>query len=511
MSRRSRQIWTRSASGVTLAVATIAAVSAAAGCTSRPAASPVPVVGVPSVASVSAAQAAAGRSDPVADPLYPAHGNPAIDVLHYGLGLGWAPASDTLTGTATVLLRATSDVPTIVLDLGSSLAVDGVSVDGATVGAATGGDKLTIRAPLVADRPTVVVVRYHGTPRPVPMPTHRSDRVDLGMVVTGEHGLLSMQEPYGAFTWYPVNDLPSDKALYDIAVTVPAGWTAVASGTPSGAPAQGSAQGPAHDSTSTYRYTSTDPTASYLTTLAVGRYTLEQVEGPHGLPVSIWYVKGQHDEFLPAARRIPDDLAWLETRLGSYPFPTAGLVFVPAESAMETQQTITFGVGRDGSARQRAKAAAGAETTVVHEFVHQWFGDAVTPSTWRDLWLNEGMASYVELLWEQDSGRGSLAEQIARWRRDDARMRSQSGPPGAPRADSFAENNVYFCTALMLHEIHQRVGEAAFFSLATDWVRAHRGGTVDRAAFVDFVDRHTGQDLAGLINEWLDSPTTPAG
>ena len=135
-----------------------------------------------------------------------------------------------------------------------------------------------IPAPLHAGKyVATVVLRYHGRPHQVPEPSKRPDAVEgLGLRVEQDGEVWTMQEPYGAFTWYPVNDIPSDKARYDIRVTVPAGWTAVASGE-----YQGTAHGAGGD---TFTWHGSYPQASYLTTLAIGHYTRLDEAGPHGLP-----------------------------------------------------------------------------------------------------------------------------------------------------------------------------------------------------------------------------------
>ncbi len=436
----------------------------------------------------------AGLSKPVADPLYPQHGNPSIDVLHYALDLSWEPGTKLFTGTARLRLRAAADVPEIKLDLSTAMTVDAVTLDGVATTGSAADDNITVPAALAKDRYATLEIKYHGTPKPVPMPTHRSDAEDLGLTVTADGSLWTMQEPYGAFTWYPVNDHPSDKALYDINVTVPDGWSGVASGTPAG------------QTGNTFRYTSSDPVASYLTTLAVGQYTKETAKGPRDLPVTYWYVKGRDDAMMKMIRKTPEYLAWLEERFGPYPFPSAGVVIVPSESGMETQQMITLGT---------IKAARSAdndelwEDVMVHELAHHWFGDTVGPSTWIDVWLNEGWAMWVEFHWSNKRDGLSDKEWEAWIRSRDAQLRAKSGPPGKPRADSFAESNVYYCPALMLHQIRKQIGDQAFFELGKAWAAFGKNTTQDRASFIDFVNKQTGKDFTSLINTWLDSPTTP--
>ncbi|WP_433607499.1 M1 family metallopeptidase [Dactylosporangium sp. CA-139114] len=431
---------------------------------------------------------AAGRSTPVADPMYPTYGNPGVDVLHYGLDLAWQPQTKTLTGTATLRLRAAAELSEVKLDFSKAYTLDGITLNGAAATGAVTGTKLTVAAAVAKDAFATLVVKYHGTPTTVPMPSHRTDVEPLGLTVTGGGELWTMQEPYGASTWYPVNDQPSDKALYDIAVTVPDGWSAIANG------ALKSQDG------NTFTYTSAEPVASYLTTLAVGQYKKETASGPYGIPLTYWYRPGRDDKALPYLRKSPQYLAWLEQRFGPYPFGSAGVLMVSSAAGMETQQMITMGL-------PTLKSSLDAD--LLHEYAHQWFGDAVTPTTWNDLWLNEGWASYAQHLYTNERDKVTM-QQWEVWARGvDAQLRKTVGPPGKPRADSFAESNVYICPALMLHQIHKQLGDAAFFSLATDWAHKNRGTAQDRTSFIAFVNQHTGKDFTSLINTWLDSPTTP--
>ncbi|WP_430791231.1 M1 family metallopeptidase [Actinoplanes sp. G11-F43] len=465
----------------------VAAVLLTAGCTP----SPTPPAPAPS-ATVDYGVWAAGRSTPVADPLYPEKGNPGLDVLHYRLELDWQPTTRVLTGLATLRIRPVTDAPEIKLDF-TGLTVDRVLLDGAAATGEVTGGKLVVPAPVTADRPVTLAVAYHGTPEQVAMPSHRGDASEgIGMRAGRDGTLWTMQEPWGALTWYPVNEHPSDEALYDLAVTVPRGWTAAASGTPG--PVEGG----------TYHYSSADPVAAYVTTLSVDRYRRIELSGPNGLPITNFVRDETDDRYLPVLKRTPELLSWLEKRLGRYPYPTAGVLMNDSVSAMETQQMLSMGRGAFREADLEY-----FEAVLIHEYAHQWFGNAVTPSTWTDLWLSEGWATYLQYLYEQKLYGFDDDYLESYLRRRDAELRESVGPPGRPKAGTFAESNVYLCPAAMLREIHERLGDERFFALATAWAADNRDRSQDRAGFISFVNTHTGEDHTTLINTWLDSPTTP--
>jgi len=467
-----------------------------AGCTAHAQATPTTSAApAPAEKKVDYTPWAVGRSAPVADTLYPQHGNAALDVLHYGLDLSWAPGTTTLTGTATVQIRPVTSAPEIKLDF-KPYTLDGVSVDGVRADAKVVNEKLVVPVAVTADQPVTLVVQYHGKPATTPLPSHRGDAEPLGLTVAKDKSIWTMQEPYGAYTWYPANDQPSDKALYDISVTAPAGWSAIAAGTPE------AQQG------NTFRYRSALPMASYLQTLAVGKYKKITATGPHGLPLTYWYRPGVDDKLVPSLKKSPKFIQFLEDRYGKFPLPTAGIVLVDSDSAMETQQMVTVG---DRIFKKWGKNELSLfEEDLLHEYAHQWFGDTVTPATWTDLWLNEGWAQYSQFLFEQSTYHLSDAQLEAFLRHYDGVNRKKIGPPGKPKAANFAEENVYLCPAAMLMQLYQAMGKKKFFQVATAWVQEQRYSTQSRASFIAFVNKKSGKNYSKLINTWLDSKTTPA-
>jgi aminopeptidase N len=450
---------------------------------STSAAGPAPAPAVPSYSG--------GQSQPVADPVYPNLGNPAIDVLHYQLALRWAPSTRTLSGTATLAIRATRDIDEIRLDFARPLRTDSVTVDGKAATATHRGNDLIVGAGqrLTRDARVVVAIRYHGRPRALVAPMVRKDIGTVGINVRPDGSVFALQEPYGALTWYPVNDQPSDEALYDVALTVPRGWAGVSNGVLRGTSRSGDKV--------TFSWHAADPIASYLVALGIDRYQKHTATGPHGIPVSYWIRPQDRARALPVLRKTPRMLAWLEKRFGRYPFASAGVFAIREDTGMETQTMVTL--GRDVPAE-----------ALLHELAHQWFGDSVGPRTWRAIWLNEGFATYIQfLLYDIEVLGQSQTRMLAGMRQLDGQLRRQHGPPGHYKPDHFASSNVYFPPALMLHEIRKTIGDKKFFAMMRDWAQQHRNVEVDRAVFTSWLNRYTGRNLTPLVNRWLDSPTTP--
>src|SRR5699024_10299351 len=305
----------------------------------------------------------------------------------------------------------------------------------------------------------------------------------------------TMQEPWGAFTWYPVNDHPSDKAYYTAEVTTHDGFTGVFNGRLRDSEEDGD--------TTTTKWTLDEPAASYFTTIAIGDYTETHDEGPDGLPLTYWTRPGDED-VLEIVEKSPEVLEWLEGELGPYPFDSAGAVIVPSKSGMETQTMLTLGAGARPPTDEYLSVLA-------HEYAHQWLGDTVTPDNWKDLWLNEGLTMYMEARWNDHAGTYAYEEQIEQWAEADDLSRSMYGPPGEYDKSEFASSNVYTSGAVMLDRIRRKVGDDVFADALRGWAQDHHNASVDRQDFIDYFSEATDTDLEPFVRKWLTSPTMPSG
>jgi aminopeptidase N len=440
----------------------------------------------------------AGMSTPVEDSYYPAKGEPSVDALHYGLSLRWDPQSRLLRGRARIRLRVARADSGIRLDLSDRLRVRRVVVDGRARRFTHRGHHLVVHTPVEQGQRHTVRVMYRGTPGPVTAPGTRRDSHRVGMRVTHDGQLRTMQEPYGAFTWYPVNDQPSDKALYDLRVNAPRGWVGVSNG-------RLAARRTTPRRTVT-TWTNRAPMSSYLVTLAVGPYRHYRQTGPHGLPINYW-VPRHRPALLRPLRIAPAALRWLERRLGRYPFDRISFVVVPGDSAMETQTTITMGAGEYHFGLPRVRAV------VVHELAHQWYGDTITPTDWRDLWMNEGMATYLHSRWVASRSRNPIAtwrHTVTQWRRDDQFYRNRYGPPGAYHHDEFGSSNVYYPVALMWETLRLQLGDRRFHDLVRAWPQTHRNSNANRAQMIDWIETRTQTELSAFFHQWLMATKSPA-
>jgi aminopeptidase N len=466
-----------------------------AGCTSladRPDASPSPgpPASAAAVGTPTSGQVAEGYSVPVEDRVYPDVGDPGVDTLHYDLHLTWTPRTGTLEGVETVDLRATADAKSFRLDLGQPLTVSRLTVDRKDTTFTHDGKDLVVQAPVAAEQRYTLRLRYAGTPEPVPAPVIRRDFDETGWTRTSDGGAWTMQEPFGAYTWYAVNDQPSDKALYDITISVPAPMVGVANGELLSRTRDGA------DTVTSWRLD--EPAASYLVTVAVGRFTMTRDRSSSGVPISYWTPPDRPD-LLRRLREAPAAVDWVEQHLGPYPFDSLGFLVVDSQSGMETQTMITLG----------DTGYATSPEVLVHEVAHQWYGDEVTPVDWRDVWMNEGMAMYLQAVWTGEHGQEPLESILGEYYDLDAHLRALAGPPADFDPDAFGSSNIYLIPAVMWDELRTRIGDDEFWSLVRKWPAVHEDGNADYVDITSWWSQQTGEDLSDFFDSWLLGDRAP--
>ncbi|MGY0492659.1 M1 family metallopeptidase [Streptomyces sp. WG-D5] len=420
------------------------------------------------------------------DPYFPKLGNGGYDVGHYALDLSYDPGSRRLSGTADITATARQPLSAFNLDL-KGMTVKRVTVDGERAVASRAGHEVTVRPhDEITDGHTFrTTVRYAGAPLTVTDP----DGTDEGWLRTAD-GAVGLGEPTGSMAWFPGNHHPSDKATYDIRITVPDGVQAVSNGELRSAK-------PSSDGRRTvWSWRVRQPMASYLATVAVGRFGTRSYETPSGLSV-FTAVDATVDGADDVLDRIPDVVAWGTKVFGPYPFSSTGAIVERSGDigyALETQNRPVFPGKPD-------------LPLLVHELAHQWYGDSVTPKSWRDMWLNEGFATYAEWLWAEQHGGDSAQrafEEVAERPADDAVW---AFPPAEPPSAAYlSDTPVYERGAMVLHRVRQTIGDDKFRVLLRSWATKHRHGNADTDDFTRFVERRDpgkAEALAGVWDVWL--------
>lgn len=432
----------------------------------------------------------------IGDPLMPLAGNGGYTVRRYTLDFDWRAPRQPFPAEATVSATATQALSRFDLDFAGNT-LHTVDVDGAAAHTVRDGDELVITParPIRAGGTFTVRVRYTADPT---QQRHRSDAIgDYGWMPTAD-GTVLCPQPDGAKLIFPADDHPSLRAPITFRITTPAGLSAVANGrlvdrrTVRGGRVR-------------WTYDSEAPVAAQLVQMAIGRFTFVDEKGPGGLPVRDVVPEGLVGGTRAYRALTPDHLAWLEQRLGPYPFRRYG-VLVGAGDLPVALETQSLSIVPSASLLGDRVAA---ERDLVHELTHHWTGDSVAIRRWSDLWLSEGHARYYERLYTDTHG-GPDMEDALRWAYEQHdQWRHDDGAPAEPSASSLFRQMRYDGSALVLYALREEVGEQVFERIERTWVTRYQGRAAGTADFIALASEVAGRDLKPFLTSWLYGPHTP--
>ena len=432
-------------------------------------------------------------SSGLGDSLFPGFGNGGYDVTHYTLDITVNDVSTSdLTARTTIEAKATQTLSSFNLDF-VGFEISDISIDDIAAEFERDGQELTITpsTPLEENQSFTVTIEYSGSPdrfvsKSIPFPTGW---------VRFEGGSYVLSEPDGAASFFPTNDHPLDKASYTFRVTVPEPFEVAANGVLIETVDNGD--------TNTFLFEARDPMASYLTTINIDEFDIETMESETGTPIRNYYATGLPEGMRKPFARQGEMIDYFGELFGPYPFEIYGSLVLDAQfgAALETQTLSVY--GRDMVSENYVE---GTELVVAHELAHQWFGDSVSVADWRDIWLNEGFATYAEGLWvEHRDGREALDAWIKSRYLTLVGMREGVTPPGKPTARSLFNGGVYYWGGITLHALRLEVGDDVFFEILRTYQERYKGSNATTDDFIAVAEEVSGNDLQTFFDNWLYS------
>ncbi len=342
-------------------------------------------------------------------------------MLHYDIEFDVDRVANAVSALSTIGALATQDMSAFNLDL-SGLEVHAVTVDGADAEFSRSGNELTVRPEfaLVQGQEFSVGVRYSGMPEPI-------DDPGVPFIAVGWRSrdgvIFTLSQPSGAMTWFPSNNHPSDKATFELRITVPESTTAAATG------------------------------------LLVNQTTAA------GRTASTW--------------RMDDPMATYLAALENQTLPVHG------------PETLH-------------------PAMIAHEAAHQWLGNSVAVEDWGDIWLNEGFATYLHMMFDAEHGGADFADFDAGMRQMHAELPSIApAPPGTVSIDELFGPSVYLRGAMTLHALRIHAGDKTFFEILRAHYERSAGGTTNTDEFLGIVHEFAGPEAVAVVESWLLDDTVP--
>lgn len=434
------------------------------------------------------------------------------------LALRIEPASRTIRGDATLTFQALSPLTRIVLDLDNNLPIDSVAVDGQLLPATAysnpeGRLAIALPRPLAAGAQVAVRVRYHGAP-------HVAKRApwDGGFVwsktADGQPWVASAVQGEGCDLFWPCIDHPMGKAkVVDQHITVPAPLVAAGAGVAMGMDEA--------DGWRTWHWRAKNP-STYGISVNVGPYKLlsEDYLSRYGntIPVRFWYLPQSETKARELMKEFAQILDFFEGTIGPYPFgdEKMGVVETP-HKGMEHQTINAYG-------NEYAKTMFGYDDLLQHEFAHEWFGNQLTNANWDDMWLHEGLGSYMQPLYMQYL-RGDQEYYASLMRMRSTIANTAAMVSGKPRTEEDVYDqkrggpgqDIYVKGALAMHTLRGLIGDDAFFRSVRRLVYGTEQPTPGKLQprygttreFITFVNEASGRDMNWFFDVYMYQAELP--
>lgn len=421
--------------------------------------------------------------------------------LHYNVTINLNDQLSEIAGAVTKIhaLIVKNNVSTIDLDFGD-LTIDSVKVGDAAAQFERKPERLNVllARPAKSGDKVDITVNYHGRPKD-------------GLVLTtdrdGKPSVTGDNWPDRVHNWIPSLDHPSAKATVTFTVTAPARDLVVANGAFEGSNSSSA-------TTRTWTYNETRPIPPYCMVIVVNEGA--KLDVPGSLTPLTYYVPQVDRAYaMQGFSSAQPAIAFFSQIVAPYPYEKLALIIGATQfGGMENSSAIVFGSNLFEPRQTQEPMSARfsipkrIESLVAHEIAHQWFGDSVTESTWADLWLSEGFATYFAGLFIQRyEGEQEFQDYMRKAAQTYFAYEKKTRTPIFDRdtEDLFKllNPNNYQKGAWVLHMLRSRLGDDAFFRGVRAYYNSHRDATATTEDLRNTLEKASGKKLKDFFARWI--------
>jgi aminopeptidase N len=420
--------------------------------------------------------------------------------LHYEVSIALDEQLSELASARTVITARVlgSGLEKIDLDFGE-LPIDSVLISGKPAPFQRTSDLLsiTLLRPSRRDEQLTITVNYHGHPK---------DGLIFAKDRDGRTSVTGDNWPNRVHQWIPCLDHPSAKATVAFTVTAPNRELVVANGS--------LVNQSAGDAKTVWKFDESKPIPPYCMVVAVNEGAQIQPSGSSLTP--LFYYVAQRDRAYAAtgfAGAGPAVALFSET-IAPYPYEKLALIVGATRfGGMENSSAIVFtstlfDLRGNEPMSGHFRIPTRIEDVVAHEIAHQWFGDSVTESTWADLWLSEGFATYfagifIEKYEGESQFRTYMRDAAARSLAYEKQRNAPIHDADTPDLMKLLNPNNYEKGAWVLHMLRKRLGDQAFFRGLRDYYKEHAHANATTEDLRRALEGASHSDLKEFFARWV--------
>jgi aminopeptidase N len=418
----------------------------------------------------------------------------SIDMTHYEFSLSLTDVNNNIEGNAVVEFVVLKETNSVTLDLiskradGKGMSVLAVKEKDNSLRFNHANDILTIQlsSPAKPGDQKTLVIQYTGIP------------VD-GLIITNNkykhRGFFADNWPNRARNWIPCVDHPADKAAVDFRIKAPSHYQVVANGIQVEETSVDSATKLTH-------YKETVPLATKIMTIGVAGFAVQLAGEVSHIPVYSWvYPEDRNKGFYDYAPAV-EILGWFIKNWGPYAYKKlANVQSKTIFGGLENANTIFYSENSVTGTRKN-------EGLLTHEIAHQWFGNMATETDWPHLWLSEGFATYMTILYfENKYGRDTARYMLAE---DRAQVIAFTKTKMRPVVDTTVTDymqllnaNSYQKGGWVLHMLRQQLGDSAFHRGIRTYYARYAGKNASTDDLRKVLEEISKKDLKQFFKQWL--------
>lgn len=356
--------------------------------------------------------------------------------------------------------------------------------------------KISLKAPLPLGSIDSLVIQYQGVP----------NNTGFGSFETDTHGqdsiplMWTLSEPYGARDWRPVKQDLRDKVdSTDIYITTNAGYRAASNGVLLSERTM--------NNQTTFHWKHRYPIPAYLVAFAITNYAQYsdwvQLDNGDSLEILNYVFPEDLADAQSRTRYCVDFMEYFNNTMGLYPFVEEKYGHAQCGFGGGMEHTTMSFMGKFTNA------------LMAHELAHQWFGDQITCGSWRDIWLNEGFATYFEGLTYEAGLRFGPFKTWLIGRRNNV-FQATDGSVYVDDTTSvsriFSGRLSYSKGAMVLHTLRWVLGDDDFFQALRNYLNdpALQYGFAKTPDLQRHFETQSGRDLDYFFEDWIYGEGWPA-